>query len=252
MAIPKNKEKLKERSKAYYSKPKNKEKVKKTQKKYLSLSSTKEKRKEYYRLYCKDPINKSNRDNYIDEYYKDTINLERRRKYIKEYAARPEVIKRRQKTYAIWANRPEVRDRRNAAQRSRNSTEIGKIKSSLRLTNSRIRNIANGYNITSSLNIGCNEAHVVEWLKLTAYMRYGDTNFNIDNYHIDHICPLHRFDLKNYPEREIIAKHWTNLQCLLPGDNLKKGTRNMFIEYLTEDYRQFISDPTVVLMPVVL
>ena len=72
--------------------------------------------------------------------------------------------------------------------------------------------------------------------------------YNFENYgdiwHIDHVIPIHTFNLENEQE-QLLAFNWRNTMPLLASDNLKKGTNiyslqveqhyNKLLEYHTEN-----------------
>lgn len=67
-----------------------------------------------------------------------------------------------------------------------------------------------------------------EWQFLVAYLESkftsGMTWENRNQWHIDHIKPLSKFDLTD-PEQQRVACHYTNLQPLWAKDNLIKGSQ---------------------------
>ena len=62
---------------------------------------------------------------------------------------------------------------------------------------------------------------------------------NWDNIHLDHVRPLSAFDLKDYEQLKE-ASHYTNIQPLLPKDNLLKGDR--YSEYDLYLHSQRVND----------
>ena len=49
----------------------------------------------------------------------------------------------------------------------------------------------------------------------------------LDTIHIDHMMPLASFDLTK-PEEQRKACHYTNLQPMLPSENLSKGSKIIY------------------------
>jgi hypothetical protein len=70
--------------------------------------------------------------------------------------------------------------------------------------------------------LGCTGDELKDWIesKFTAGMSWG----NRDQWHIDHIIPLAKFDLSD-PTQQAAAFHYTNLQPLWAKDNLRKSDK---------------------------
>ena len=65
---------------------------------------------------------------------------------------------------------------------------------------------------------------IKEYIELKFEKGMSWNNYNFETWHIDHIKPLHSFDLTKKEEQKK-AFHYTNLQPLWAKDNLIKGSR---------------------------
>jgi hypothetical protein len=87
-----------------------------------------------------------------------------------------------------------------------------------------IRRLMTGRSATGVIRelLGCSESELVRHLesKFLPGMSWDNRN----QWHIDHIKPLCAFDLTD-PEQQALAFHYTNLQPLWAGDNMRKGGR---------------------------
>jgi len=70
--------------------------------------------------------------------------------------------------------------------------------------------------------IGCSIEFLKQYLK--NQFKSGMTWKNYGKWHVDHIIPCAKYDLKN-PKLQIKCFHYTNLQPLWATDNLRKGAR---------------------------
>lgn len=70
--------------------------------------------------------------------------------------------------------------------------------------------------------VGCSKKYLVKYLENK--FKSGMTWKNYGEWHIDHIKPLSKFNIKDQKEIEI-AMHYTNLQPLWAPENLSKGNR---------------------------
>ena len=70
--------------------------------------------------------------------------------------------------------------------------------------------------------VGCSIHYLKEYL--TKQFKSGMNWNNVGKWHVDHIIPVVKFNLKD-PEQQKTCFHYTNLQPLWALDNLKKGTK---------------------------
>jgi len=70
--------------------------------------------------------------------------------------------------------------------------------------------------------VGCSIHYLKEYL--TKQFKPGMNWNNVGKWHVDHIIPVVKFNLKD-PEQQKICFHYTNLQPLWALDNIKKGTK---------------------------
>lgn len=82
------------------------------------------------------------------------------------------------------------------------------------------------YKVTSAITLlGMDISAVLAYLNLDCLDKYGEPyTGNEQKYHIDHIRPLCSFNLLNQEELQE-ACHWSNLQILTKGENLRKGKK---------------------------
>ncbi len=71
--------------------------------------------------------------------------------------------------------------------------------------------------------LGCNSEQYSNWLKYNFNEIYTFENYG-KTWHIDHVIPIHRFNLEN-EEEQLLAFNWRNTVPLLANDNLIKGTK---------------------------
>lgn len=82
---------------------------------------------------------------------------------------------------------------------------------------------AKGFKSTSMRRlVGCSRAQLLEHLK--RQFRRGMTIENYGKWEIDHIIPCTMYDLTN-PEHQAQCFHFTNLQPMWKGDNIRKGNK---------------------------
>ena len=165
---------------------------------------------------------------------KDIINEQR-----KEYRNREEVrkhIKLKQKEY-LPIRKEKIKERRK--------TDLNfKLSEILR---SKIHKMLKNRDKSYSKYVGCD----LNWLKAWLEFRF-DENMNWENFgsywQIDHILPIHGFDLKNDIEQKICF-HWTNLQPLSSNENRQKSDKLLLHYYFNNiinvnrfnsKYKQFI------------
>jgi len=70
--------------------------------------------------------------------------------------------------------------------------------------------------------IGCTWGYLKQWIE----SQMTDT-MTFDTIHIDHMMPLVSFDLTK-PEEQRKACHYTNLQPMLPSENISKGSKIIY------------------------
>ncbi|MEK6885645.1 MAG: HNH endonuclease signature motif containing protein [Nanoarchaeota archaeon] len=186
-------------------------------------------RKHYYR---RPEINK--KINAYTKLYQQTPEFkEKNRKRIKIYRQRPEVKEEnrilavtkyreeRRKFWKDYGTRPEVRARINANRRLRFKTNKDfAIADRLRRSfNHAMNKYSKTGKIMSSRKYGLNWKELIDSLK-----PFPD---NLEKFEIDHIIPLHTFDLTN-PEEIKKAFAPTNLRWLTIEENRKKGGKIIF------------------------
>ena len=168
-------------------------------------SHIKEKNNNYYKN-NKNILLEKNKE--YREQNKEIINQQR-----KEYRNREEVknhIKMKQKEY-LPIRKERIKERRK--------TDLNfKLSEILR---SKVHKILKNHKTSYSKYLGCD----LDWLKLWLEFRF-DNNMNWKNFgsnwHIDHILPISKFNLKNENELKICF-HWTNLQPLPALENQQKS-----------------------------
>lgn len=170
-----------------------------------SSSHIKEKNNNYYKN-NKNILLEKNKE--YREQNKEIINQQR-----KEYRNREEIknhIKMKQKEY-LPIRKERIKERRK--------TDLNfKLSEILR---SKVHKILKNHKTSYSKYLGCD----LDWLKLWLEFRF-DNNMNWKNFgsnwHIDHILPISKFNLKNENELKICF-HWTNLQPLPALENQQKS-----------------------------
>ena len=183
-----------------------KETVQKNKAERRKNPEVKEQEKKRYKEYYHRPEVKAR----YEEYRNSPTVKER----VKEYFERPEIIERKKQL-----------EKENAPARNERLKERYKNDDNYRLTavvRSRIKKaLQRNKTNSSSEYLGCD----IEFLKQWIEFRFDDkmTWENIGSYwHIDHILPIHGFNLANKIEQKICF-HWTNLQPLSATENLQKS-----------------------------
>lgn len=87
---------------------------------------------------------------------------------------------------------------------------------------------------TKSL-IGISLKDFVRWLEKNLHGEMSFENYG-DVWHVDHVLPCARFDLKNIEERQVCF-HWTNMRPLEARKNMQKGDRCTLREILCQEIR---------------
>ena len=178
---------------------------------------------------CKKALNKtyyndnSNKvKNKVKEYYYankeqcDAKNKLCSREYRKKYPDKVRAAKKKWEdknpTYKADYNR-----------KRRKTDVIYRIKHNLR---SRLNKIVKGeLRAASAMDmLGCSIEHFKSYMESKFQDGMTWENYGKDGWHIDHIIPLHSFNLLNQEECKK-ACHFTNLQPLWAKDNMSKGAR---------------------------
>jgi hypothetical protein len=178
--------------------------------------------------YFEDSENRIRRKEYNMQYQSNLENKIRLKKLRKEYLQRPEVkeknrilaaTKHREQRREYWKDygkRPEVRSRINEKDRIRREVDkkyaiMDRLRRSL---NHAFSKYSKTGKIMSSKKYGINWEKVIDGLKPFPE--------NIKNFEIDHIQPLHSFNLEN---KEEIKKAFdsSNLQWLTINENRRKS-----------------------------
>jgi len=194
------------------------------------------------------------------------------KKRYKEYYHRPDVKARYEEyrnapdikeRYEEYRNKPEVIERKkqlekeNAPLRNEQLKERYKNDKNYQLTaivRSRIQKALKRNKTNSSFEyLGCDVEFLKNWLEY----RF-DENMSWENmgsyWHIDHIIPVHSFDITNSLEQKICF-HWTNLQPLSATENLtKKHTLHphyyfnniINVNRFNSKYKQFLGYQTLI------
>lgn len=90
---------------------------------------------------------------------------------------------------------------------------------------SRLAGLVRGDNYPSTLElIGCDKEYFLNYIQSKFTEGMGWDNYGLKGWHIDHIIPLSSFNILDENELKR-ACHYTNLQPLWWGDNLKKGNK---------------------------
>jgi hypothetical protein len=165
---------------------------------------------------CKQCRNKKQKDAYKADPVK---NKERSRNF---YARNKEKVDARIKTY-ISANKEKIRERRRVRKSERYDNDpLYRLK--LVISNRIRKSIQRRDQIkkTKATDIlGCSVEQLYEHLKASAIKRYGKF-FPRRRYDIDHIIPI---SLARTEDDLIKMNHYSNLQYLLPKDNLLKSNK---------------------------
>lgn len=113
---------------------------------------------------------------------------------------------------------PEVGRR---SSRKYNQKPKRKLAAALRM---RVRHALHGRNKSARTLelVGCSIEHLKLWL--TFYFQKDMSWENYGEWHIDHIKPCAKFDLSD-PAQQRACFHYTNLQPLWAGDNIRKGDK---------------------------
>lgn len=165
----------------------------------------------------KDRVSELNRN--FHQQNKNAIR-ERKRLWRKENASKV----RKQKRLWVEANREHVRKTSNRRCSERRIADPvfdlvcrvrGRICEVIR------KSLARKQSRTIAL-LGCTGDELKSWIesKFTAGMSWG----NRQEWHVDHIIPLAKFDLSD-PDQQASAFHYTNLQPLWAKDNLRKSDK---------------------------
>jgi len=167
--------------------------------------------KEYTRTYQQKPEFKRKNKIRLREYRQKPLVKERNR-----ILAVTKYRERRQEFWKDYGKRPEVRARINANRRLRFRTNLNfAIADRLRRSlNHAFTNYSKHGKIMSSQKYGIDWKEIIEHLKPFPE--------NIGDFEIDHIIPLHTFDLTN-PDEVKKAFATSNLQWLLREDNRRKS-----------------------------
>lgn len=139
--------------------------------------------------------------NYSSNYAKSEIGKEKRRHRFKKHYTH---------------NKEKFTDKQRS---KRQTNENFRLSSNLR---SRIWNALNGISKSERTKnlLGCTIEEL--WLHLESKFQNGMCRNNYGEWHVDHIIPCCKFDMKN-PEDQKKCFHYTNLQPLWATDNLRKS-----------------------------
>lgn len=85
--------------------------------------------------------------------------------------------------------------------------------------------------------LGCDSEQYFNWLKYNFNEIYNFENYG-EVWHIDHVIPIHIFNLKN-DEEQLLAFNWRNTVPLLVNDNFKKGT-NIYPLQIEQHYKKLV------------
>jgi hypothetical protein len=107
----------------------------------------------------------------------------------------------------------------------------------IRVQRSRISIALKNKQLRSIDYLGCNSTQYINWLKYNF-----NENYNFENYgnqwHIDHVIPIHNFDMNN-KEEQLIALNWRNTMPLFSDENLKKGVKICTLQ-IEQHYKKLI------------
>lgn len=185
---------------------------------------------------------------YNKEHHDNPENKKRLKKWREKYRQKPEVKERnrilavtkyKEKRRAYWKDygkRPEIRDKINEKDRIRRRIDkqyaiIDRLRRSL---NHALTKYTKTGKIMSSKKYGIDWKEVINRLKSFPE--------NIEDYEIDHITPLHSFNLEDYNEiKKAFAP--SNLQWLTIKENRTKGGKIIFedIKFLGGNKKSLIS-----------
>jgi hypothetical protein len=203
----KNKDKINKNRKLYYNK--NKDKINKKHGIYLKQynKDNSDKNKEYQKQYYinnKPKINKRHKEYRLKN--KDKINIK-----IKNWMSNNEKYKEHRRLYSL----------------NRTHTDINfRILQNLR---HRIKEaLKNNFKSAHTLELlGCSIDHLKQHLQQTTinngYIDFDINNYSGHQYHIDHIMPCSKFNLKCSFHQKLCF-NWSNMQILSAKDNIKKHT----------------------------
>ena len=85
--------------------------------------------------------------------------------------------------------------------------------------------------------LGCDSEQYFNWLKYNFNETYNFENYG-DIWHIDHVIPIHIFNLNN-EEEQLLAFNWRNTMPLLANDNLKKGIK-IYKSQIEQHYKKLL------------
>ena len=204
------KEYAKKYRKAYYKQ--NAEKAK------AYYEQNREKIKAYYQQ------NREKRKEYDKAYYQQ--NAEKRKEYQKAY--REQNAEKNKEYKKAWDK--QNADKRRIYERNKRKTDPNyKLTQNLR---TRVRETLNGKSKSKNTLklLGCSVDFLKKHLENQfqpgmSWNNYGNPNGDHSEcWHIDHIVPCASFDLSD-PEQQQKCFHYTNLQPLWAGDNIRKGSK---------------------------
>lgn len=105
-----------------------------------------------------------------------------------------------------------------------------------RVVRSRIFSALRGKTKHTIEYLGCNPSEYLKWLLQV------NPAFTLENrgteWHIDHVIPLHHFDLSS-EEQQLIAFNWRNTMPLSPSENLSKNSK-IIKSQVEQHYRTLI------------
>lgn len=185
--------------------------------------------KKYWKEYSQRPEVKERIKRYRKKYWKKYYqgNKEELKLKRKAYQQKPEVKLREEEYIKAYKQKPEVKLRRREKRRKYYRNNFHN-KISILLRNSFCRALKH-YSKTGKIKFSCeygiNYKAIIEHLKPLPK--------DIENYHVDHIIPLCRFDFNN-PEHIKIAFAPENHQWLTIKENLEKNNRLVMPNFFKE------------------
>jgi hypothetical protein len=167
---------------------------------------------------------------YSQEYYsqhKDSLNLKCRENYALNRAARLQYRKNYVESHkdAVRSARREwgLKNREYCAAKARERHKIkyrtDEVYNIITRLRARLRLAVKEKSSSTRTLTGCSWDSLIGHLKRTTE----NDQCDIRQYHVDHILPVNAFDMSN-PWHQELCFHYSNLQLLLPSENLKKSS----------------------------